>query len=251
MISNLHTGSRAGSVLTLAGVAILFVFGITMAAAIPPLQTQSARSETTLTATSANVSDAGRAVKINILRWSTDEERNALVVAMNPPPPVTTAPEASAERGRGGAGRGGAGAAGGRGRGGRGDAGANAAPPKPLAALTAAIEKAQTIGYLWMGDSNIGYAIHYAYRTSMPDGGQRIILAANRRLGEADASWKPAPPATATDYDFTVIEVRLDAKGLGEGKASINTKVVADADAKTIALDNYAATPVLLKNVKR
>ncbi len=94
-------------------------------------------------------------------------------------------------------------------------------------------------------------AIHYAYRTSMPDGGQRIILAANRRLGDADTSWKPAPPATATDYDFTVIELRLDAKGLGEGKASISTKVVADAEAKTIALDNYAATPVVLKNVKR
>jgi hypothetical protein len=213
--------------------------------AIFALQTQP-RSETTLTATSANVSDAGRAVTINILRWSTGAEQSALVVAMNPP--AAPAPAAAAEGGRGGAGRG---AAGGRGgRGGRGDA-APAAPPRPLAALAAAIEKAPTIGYLWMGDSNIGYSIHYASRASMPDGGERIILASNRRLGEGDASWKPAPPATATDYDFTVIEMRLGPKGLGEGKASINTKVVLDPDVKTIALDNYAAAPVVLKNVKR
>src|SRR5205085_6620618 len=183
-----------------------------------------------------------------------------LLVAMDPPPP----PAAGAERGRGGrgAGRGaggaaadgaGRGAAGGdaadgpaaRGRGGRGrgEGGAPAAPPRPLASLAAAIEKTPTIGYLWMGDSNIGYSIHYAFHASMPDGGERIILATNRRLGEADGSWKPVAPATPSDYDFTLIELRLDPKGLGEGKASINTKVVADADAKTIALDNFAASP--------
>jgi len=253
------------------GLAVLFILLTARAHATSAAQTQTAGKGTTLNATSANVSDAGRAVKINILRWSTDEERNALLVAMNPPPPPAAA---VAERGRGGRGaRGAAGGAvagdnaaagaaaggdaaagaaarGGRGGRGRGD-GAPAAPPRPLATLAAAIEKAPTIGYLWMGDSNIGYSIHYALRASMPDGGERIILATNRRLGEADASWKPAAPATPSDYDFTVIEVRLDPKGVGEGKASINTKVVADADAKTIALDNYAASPVVLKSVKR
>jgi hypothetical protein len=38
---------------------------------------------------------------------------------------------------------------------------------------------------------------------------------------------------------------------LGEGKASLNTKVIADATAKTIALDNYAATPILFRGVKK
>ena len=212
---------------------------------ILPLQTQPAGSGTTLTATSANVNDAGRAVKINILRWSTDEERNALITAMNPPPPA--APAAAAPAGRGG--RGGRGGAGGRG--GRGGADAPAAPPKPLAAFTAAIDKAPTVGYIWTADSNIGYAIRYAYRAPLPQGGDRIILATNRRLGTTDASWKPAAPATATDYDFTVIELRLDPKGLGEGKASITAKPVVDAEAKTIALENYEASPAVLKNVKR
>ena len=84
----------------------------------------------------------------------------------------------------------------------------------------------------------------------MPDGGERIILGTDRRLGGYTPSWKLIAASTPTDYDFTVIEIRLDSKGLGEGKTSLTTKVVVDNN-KTIALDNYAATPLLLQGVKR
>lgn len=223
---------------------VVFVLISRWAGAGLPPEAQAAGPETTFTATSANVNDAGRGVKINILRWSNDDDRNTLVAAMNPPAQRGNA-EPTGERGRGGAGRGAVGA---RGRG-RGDA--PAAPPKPMAAVIAALERAPTIGYVWLNDSNIGYAIRYAYRTPMPDGGERIFLASNRRFGDTGTSWKPVAPATATDYDFTIIELRLDSKGSGEGKASINTKVALDADAKTIALESYAAAPVVLKNVRR
>lgn len=119
-----------------------------------------------------------------------------------------------------------------------------------MAALTAAIAKAPTLGYIWTNDVT-GYAIKFAFRTSLPDGGERIILATDRRLGGYSPAWKPAPPATITDYDFTLIELRLDARGSGEGKASLTAKVVVDDEAKGIALDNYAGAPALLQNVKR
>ena len=61
----------------------------------------------------------------------------------------------------------------------------------------------------------------------------------------------PTGSEPATDYEFTVIELRLNAKGLGEGKTSLTSKVIIDNDAKTIALENYAAAPVILQNVKR
>ena len=98
-----------------------------------------------------------------------------------------------------------------------------------------------------------GYSIKYAYRAPLPDGGERIILATDRRLGAHTAGWAPAPTATpVTDYEFTVIEMRLDPKGLGEGKTSLTTKVIVDnAGARPVALDNYAATPAILGNVKR
>ena len=37
-----------------------------------------------LTAKSANVAESGTPIKINILRWSTDEERNPVVGALDP-----------------------------------------------------------------------------------------------------------------------------------------------------------------------
>ncbi len=75
-----------------------------------------------------------------------------------------------------------------------------------------------------------------------------------RRAGRSErgsTQWKPAGTEPATGYDFTLIELRLNAKGLGEGKTSLTTKVIVDSQAKTIALDNYAAAPVILQNVKR
>ena len=116
--------------------------------------------------------------------------------------------------------------------------------------MTAAIGKAPTIGYIWTNDVT-GYSIKYAYHASLPPGGERIILASDRRLGEYSSAWKPAGAATLTDYEFTVFEMRLDAKGLGEGKTSLTTKVILDGEAKTIALENYAATPTILQNIKR
>jgi hypothetical protein len=217
-----------------------------------------------LTASSANVSQPGNPVQINILRWSTEEERRLFLAALNPPPPAAPPPAASsassgapstaasgdaaARGGRGGAGRGGRG----RGR------GAATAPLSPIAALTAAIGKAQTIGYVWTNGIT-GYSIKYAYHAALPDGGERIILATDRRLGAYSPAWTPvtATPsgpevsatAAATDYDFTLIEMRMNSKGSGEGKTSLTAKVIVDGDAKTLALDDYAGSAPNLKNV--
>jgi len=239
--------------------------------------------EVNLTAVSANVSESGSPVKIRILRWSTDEERSPVVAALTPSPPPVTAPAdvaagAPAEAGsspgaaanppaagdRGGGARGGRGAAGtagragragaagrgGRGAGGRGGRGGAGGAVNPIAALTAAIDKAPTLGYIWTRDIT-GYAIKYAYHVPLPDGGERIILATNRRLGADSPAWNPVAAPTVTDYEFTLIEIRLDAKGRGEGKTSVTTKVVVDNEARTLALENYAATPGFLQNVSR
>ena len=59
--------------------------------------------EVNLTATSANVSEPGSPVKLRILRWSTDEERNPVVAALTPPAPAS-APEGAAAGSPAGAG---------------------------------------------------------------------------------------------------------------------------------------------------
>jgi hypothetical protein len=219
-----------------------------------------------LTAKSANVSEAGVPVRINILRWSTEEERLPMLAALNPalaPPPAAGA--------RGGRGRGAraddpapdpaqaevdAGARGARGgRGGRGGRGADAAapakPPDPISNLAAAIGKAPTVGYVWTNNEVVGYSIKYAQRIPFSDGGERILLATDRKLGGYTNSWKAAGSATPTDYDFTVFEIRLDPKGAGEGKTSLTAKVVVDSEAKALVLENYSGTPATLTSVKK
>jgi hypothetical protein len=105
------------------------------------------------------------------------------------------------------------------------------------------------VGYIWTNDVT-GYSIKYAYRAALPDGGQRIILATDRRLGAYSLAWRPAGAVPATDYEFTLVEMRLDAKGLGEGKTSLTTKVIVDNDAKTLALEDYGSAPAIL-NIRK
>jgi hypothetical protein len=210
--------------------------------------------ETIFTAVSANVADPGGPVKIRIQRWSASEQAAPLIAALSPPPPAPRGAGADGvPRGAGPAGSEGARAGGAAGRAGRargrGRGAAPAAPLSPTAALAQAIGRAPTIGYLWTADVT-GYAIKYAYRAPLPDGGERVILATDRRLGTHTAAWQPTS-SDLTDYEFTVIEIRFNGKGVGEGKTSLTTKVIVDNEAKTVALENYATAAPILRNVKR
>ena len=193
--------------------------------------------EITYTAQSVNVAEPGTPVKITILRWSTEDERRPIVTALAAPPAQPSelaqnaAARAGAARGRGAAGRG------------RGRGGAALAPLTPIAAFTAALGRVPTVGYLWTNDIT-GYSIKYAWHASLPDGTERVVLVADRRLGAYTAAWKTS--TADTDYSFTLIELRAGPKGLIEGKTSLADKIAVDADAKTVALDNYAAAAVSL-----
>jgi hypothetical protein len=238
-----------------------------------------------LTAATQNVSGAGEAIKITISNWSTDAQKDEMIAAWT----LTnvSAPRAGAEgRGARGAGRGataGRGARGGRGaapgaapaadapgpdlpvdpdavdldspafrfgRGGARGGGANAAPATPEASLAAALKKAPTLGVMWTSET-VGYSIKYAYREQRPEGGERIILATDRRVGAWSNLWKPTVAGPTTDYAFSIIEFRLNAGGEGEGKGAVFGNVAVDAQAKTIGPDSYNTLPVILKNVKR
>ena len=117
--------------------------------------------------------------------------------------------------------------------------------------LGAALEKAPTIGYIWDG-GHLGYSLRYAHRVPLPDGGERIILLTDRPLGSwGREAWKPSGQAAAPPYAFTLVELRLNKHGHGNGKMSLAAKVMADTDAKTVTLENYAAAPVLIDDVRR
>jgi hypothetical protein len=93
----------------------------------------------------------------------------------------------------------------------------------------------------------VGYDLHYAHRAPLPDGGERVVIATDRRIG----FWEAANRPRSIDYPFTVIELHLNRDGQGEGKMSIATKITGDKEGKIITLENYDIQPVLLQSVKR
>lgn len=120
----------------------------------------------------------------------------------------------------------------------------------PAASLGTSLNKAPSVGMLWTSET-VGYSIRYAYRLTQADGVERIILATDRRLGAWNNSWKPIGGSAVSDYPFSIIEIRFNGTGPGEGKASLTTPISVDSSAKSIALDNYASSPVLFKAVKK
>ena len=87
-----------------------------------------------------------------------------------------------------------------------------------------------------------GYSIKYAYRAPLPDGGERIILATDRRLGAHVAGVAAGVERRRRRTTSSrVIEMRFDAKGVGEGKTSLTTQVVVDDAGEDGRARDYAA----------
>src|SRR6267142_2566602 len=98
-----------------------------------------------------------------------------------------------------------------------------------------------------MGSPGLADDLHYSRKFSLPDGGERVILATDRYIGFWEASNRPR----SIDYPFTVIELHIGPDGVGEGKMSIATKIDVDKEHRTIVLENYQTQPVLLQSVRR
>jgi hypothetical protein len=92
----------------------------------------------------------------------------------------------------------------------------------------------------------LSYDLHYARQTHEGDE-DRVVLVTDRPI----AIWEQANFTRTLDYPFTVIELRLDPSGQGEGKITVATKILADPKSGQITLENYGSQPVRLGNVRR
>jgi hypothetical protein len=93
----------------------------------------------------------------------------------------------------------------------------------------------------------LSWDLRFARRIPLVEGGERVVLVTDRRI----SFWEARNQPRSIDYPFTVIELRLNAEGEGEGKMSLATKVIHDKDNNMITLENYNLQPVLLTKVKR
>lgn len=112
--------------------------------------------------------------------------------------------------------------------------------------LLDALQDMPRAGYIKTPD-RIGWDLHFARKMPGGDGGERVVLVTDRRIG----FWEARNQPRSIDYPFTVIELRLNRDGEGEGKMSIATKIIPDRENNMVTLENYDTQPVLLTNIKR
>lgn len=112
--------------------------------------------------------------------------------------------------------------------------------------LLDALQDMPRMGYIKTPDS-IGWDLHFTRKIPGEDGGERVILVTDRRIG----FWEAANRPRSIDYPFTVIELRLNRDGEGEGKLTVATKIIPDKKNNIVTLENYDIQPVLLTNVRR
>lgn len=183
---------------SIAVTAIALLFGLTGSALA-----QKAKPIETFRAFAVNQAGAAMAnsgvVQISIDRWSTDEERDAL---------ITTLKE------------------------------------KGSTALLDALTKLPQLGYIKMPNT-LGWALYYARQSELPDGGRRVVLATNRKLGFGES----ARQTRSVNYDFTLLEMHFDKAGKGEGKLAAAAKVEWDRKAQQLDIENYGAMPITLANI--
>ena len=109
--------------------------------------------------------------------------------------------------------------------------------------LLDALQGTRPVGTIKTPDS-LGYDLHYASQTPLPEGGRRIVIATDRPIGFWEASRRPR----TIDYPFTVIQMEIGKDGTGKGTMSYATKIIPAGD--TIVLENFSNQPVMLTEVK-
>lgn len=116
------------------------------------------------------------------------------------------------------------------------------------AKLLDAFRGSRVAGYLkWPG--GLEYTVHYARQTTRPDGRTDVVLVIDRPVW---VWWDNAKAQSLkpTDGPYSVVQMRLDKQGQGEGRVATATGVVADKDTG-VALTDYDKQLALLQEVKR
>jgi len=112
--------------------------------------------------------------------------------------------------------------------------------------LLDALQGMPRIGFIRTPGS-IGWDIRFARHIPDADGGERVLLVTDRRMGFREV----ANRHRTVDYPFTVIELRMQQSGEGEGKVSVATRIIPDKKNNLVTLENYEIQPIMLTSVKR
>ena len=116
----------------------------------------------------------------------------------------------------------------------------------PEALLSALQAVTPRVGFIQLPGTT-GWDLRYANKVRGEDGGWQIVVATDRPIGFREAVERPR----TFDYPFTLIEMHVNDDGVGEGRASVLTKITWDGESRTLELENYATEPVRLQALKK
>jgi hypothetical protein len=91
----------------------------------------------------------------------------------------------------------------------------------------------------------VGTPLRFAWQSPLPDGGRRIVVATDRKIGFFEA----VNNTRTMDYPFLVLDIRLDAKGEGQGKLLPVARIEAGEEG-VFNVETYASEPVRLTQVR-
>ena len=112
--------------------------------------------------------------------------------------------------------------------------------------LLSTLQRLPRIGYLRTPNS-LGYDLKFAHKVPGEDGGEKITMMTDRYI----TFWEARNRPRTIDYPFTLVEVRINPEGKGEGKLSLATRITYDKKNNTVVLEDYKSQPTLLNEVKR
>jgi hypothetical protein len=99
------------------------------------------------------------------------------------------------------------------------------------------------VGYV-QGAQFRGYDLRFARQMPFGDGGTRIVLAADRYVPFIEAANNPR----VSDYPFTLVEIRLDKDGKGDGRMLVASRLKVNKE-KVVEVENYGREPIRLNDV--
>ena len=110
--------------------------------------------------------------------------------------------------------------------------------------LAEAIRAGYAVGYMhWPG--GLEYTLRYAYRVPNSNGSEDVVLGTDQPI----SLWWESGGATPPLSQSTVVQLRLNKDGRGEGK--LGTRVTTHQHAKTFVIEDFDTLPATLIDVQR
>jgi hypothetical protein len=99
------------------------------------------------------------------------------------------------------------------------------------------------------GTSAPSQRLRFAWQEDLGAGKRRIVAALDRPIGFTEASGRTAP--RWRDHDITLITLDVDKKGNGTGQLAIGVQMELNPETKKLTIQNFGSEPVRLNNVRR